>query len=98
MDPNEPEPFHEDGQRLAGLVGLVFGALMHLIVGAFVLPSGLVVAWWAWLVLVALWVLGARLLWTWRNAPVRALLVPAAMAAIWWATLAAGGAWLGWTP
>lgn len=98
MPPHEPESFHEDGRRLAGLVGLVFGALMHLIVGAFVLPSGLVAPWWAWFGLLALWVVGARLLWAWREAPVRALLVPVAMAAILWATLAAGGAWLGWTP
>lgn len=98
MVTDEPDPFHEDGRRLAALVGLVFGALMHLVVGAFVLPSGLVAPWWAWFALVALWVVGARLLWTWRRSPVRTLLVPVAMAAIWWTTLTAGDAWLGWTP
>ena len=97
MEPHEPESFHQDGQRLASLVGLVFGALMHLIVGAFVLPSGVLAPWWAGFGLVALWLVGARLLWAWRHSPVRTLLVPVAMAAIWWAALTAGDAWLGWT-
>ena len=97
MEPPAPESFHRDGHRLARLVGLVFGALMHLIVGAFVLPSGVVAPGWAWIGLVTLWVVGAGLLWTWRRSPVRTLLVPVVMAAIWWATLTAGDVWLGWT-
>lgn len=97
MEPREPGSFDDDGHRIASAIGVAFGGLLHLVVGAFVLPSGLVAPAWAWLGLVALWVAGALLLWVWRRSPVRALLVPVAMAAIWWAALTAGDVWLGWT-
>lgn len=89
--------FRDDAHRLASLVALVFGGLMHAIVGYFVFLTGLVAPWWAWFTMVALWVIGARLLWRWRTTPIRALFVPIMMAAIWWATIMAGDLWLGWT-
>ncbi len=89
--------FHDEGRRLASLVALVFGSLMHAIVGYFVFLTGLVAPGWVWFTMVALWVVAARLLWRWRTSPIRALFVPILMAAIWWSTLMAGDRWLGWT-
>lgn len=89
--------FRDEAHRLASLIALVFGSLMHLVVGSFVFLTGLVAPWWAWFAMMALWLLSAWLLWRWRSTPIRALLVPVGMAAIWWATIMAGDIWLGWT-
>lgn len=89
--------FKDHGHRLASLIAVVFGSLMHVVVGVFVLSSGLVAPAWAAAILSILWVAAAWLLWRWRTTPIRALLVPVGMAAIWWATVTAGDAWLGWT-
>lgn len=91
------DDLQHDGRRLAGMIGFAFGVLLHVIVGVFVFSSGLIAPSWAVVVLVALWLVGASLLWSWRRAPVRALLVPVVMAAIWWAAIMAGDLWLGWT-
>lgn len=89
--------YRDQGHLIASLIGVVSGTLMHLLVAAFVFPSGLVAPRWAWAGLVTLWVLGAWLIWHWRRSPIRAMLVPIAMAAIWWGTLTIGDVWLGWT-
>lgn len=89
--------FESEGRRLASLIALVFGGLMHVVVGVFVLSSGLVAPAWAAAVLSILWVTAAWLLWRWRHAPVRVLFVPVVMAAFWWAAITAGDAWLGWS-
>lgn len=89
--------FRDEAHRLASLIALVFGSLMHVVVGVFVLLSGLVAPAWAAAILSILWVAAAWLLWRWRATPIRALLVPVGMAAIWWATVTAGDVWLGWT-
>lgn len=91
------DDLRDEGRRLASLVALVFGGLLHAIVGYFVFLTGLVAPWWAWFTMVALWVVAARALWRWRRFPVRVLLVPFAMAAIWWAAIWAGDVWLGWS-
>lgn len=87
----------DEGRRLASMVALVFSAMLHAVVAVFVFPSGLIAPGWAWLMLVALWMLGAWLLWRWRRFPIRILSVPFVMAAIWWVTITAGDVWLGWT-
>ncbi len=87
----------DEGRRLASMVALVFSAMLHAVVAVFVFPSGLIAPGWAWTLLVALWMLGAWLLWRWRRFPIRILLVPFVMAAIWYATITAGDVWLGWT-
>lgn len=91
------DDLHDSGHRLAGLIGLVFGSLLHVVVGVFVFSSGLVAPPWATVVLIGLWFVAASLLWTWRRSPVRALLVPVGMAVVWWAAVTAGDIWLGWT-
>ena len=98
MDPDRPDPFREDGRRLASIIGLVFGALLHAIVGVFVFTSGLVVPALAWSALLALWGIAAWAMWSWRRQPVVVLLVPLATGAVWWATLLLGDRVLGWTP
>lgn len=85
------------GRRLAGLIGFVFGCIMHVVVGVFVFSSGLVAPGWAVAVLVVVWFVAASLLWQWRRRPVHALLVPVVTGAIWFLAISAGGAWLGWT-
>lgn len=92
-----PDDLRDDGRRIASLIGLVFGGLMHLVVGVFVLSSGLVAPAWAAALLSVLWVAAAGLLWHWRHTPLRALFVPVVMALVWWATITAGDIWLGWT-
>ena len=84
-------------RRAAGIVALFAGALMHLIVGAFVASSGLVAPAWAVALLVAVWAGLAVLLWHWhRRRPLAALLLPFVAAAVWWATITLGENLLGW--
>lgn len=97
MDAPEPDDLREDARRIASLIGLVFGAVLHLVVGLFVFTTGLVAPWWAWFGLMGVWLVGARLMWRWRGAPIRTMLVPFGTAAVWWATVMAGDVWLGWT-
>lgn len=91
------DELHASSRRLAGMIGLVFGSILHVVVGVFVFSTGLIAPWWAAVVMVAVWFVGASLLWSWRRSPGRALAVPVVMAAIWWATMTAGDTWLGWT-
>lgn len=91
------DELHHDGRRLAGGIGFAFGVLLHVIVGVFVFSSGLIAPTWAVVVLIALWFVGASLLWSGRRSPARSLGIPIAMAAIWWAAITAGDLWLGWT-
>jgi hypothetical protein len=86
------------GNEAAAVVALFAGGFLHLVMGVFVLSSGLLAPWWAVLLLVAVW----ASLWIpirrWRHAhPFRTMLVPFAMAVIWWAVITAGDVWLGWT-
>lgn len=95
--PGVDDDLGHQGRRLAAIVAVVFGGFMHLVVGVFVLSSGLVAPGWAVLALAVLWVAAAWLVWRLRHLPILALLVPVAMAAVWWATITAGERWLGWT-
>jgi hypothetical protein len=85
------------GRRLAGLVGLGFGVLLHAIVGVFVFSTGLVAPLWATILLITVWLAAARIMWLRRRSPAWTLLAPVVTAAVWWAVLTAGDAWLGWT-
>lgn len=91
------DELHHEGRRLAGFVGLVFGSLLHVLVGVFVFSTGLIAPPWAAVAMIALWFVGASLLWRWRRSPALALLVPVVMALVWWGTMTAGDVWLGWT-
>jgi hypothetical protein len=86
-------PEHRVGQ----VIGAVFGAALHLIVGVFYLTSGLVAPPWAAVLLIVAWAAFTVLLWRWRRSPVRALLLPFGEAALWYAVISAGETWLGWT-
>jgi hypothetical protein len=82
---------------VAIVLGLVALAL-HLVVGYFVLASGLVAPLWAVLMLVLIWVIALILGWRiWRSHPAVAVAVPVVTALIWLAVIAAGGQFLGWT-
>jgi hypothetical protein len=71
--------------RLAGRVAVVFGGLMHLAVGAFVLASVGVLPLPAVGALVALWSALAVLGWRWRHSrPPVILLLPFVAALAWW--------------
>lgn len=96
MAPDPAPDLHDTGRRLASLIAVVFGALMHLIVGVFVFSSGLIAPVWAVAALVLLWLAAAVVLWRVRRRPIVALLVPLVTAALWWAAVTAGDAWLGW--
>lgn len=97
MVPDPTADLHDTGRRLASLIALVFGALMHLIVGVFVFSSGLIAPAWAVAGLVLLWLVAAVALWRVRRRPIVALLVPLVTAGLWWAAVTAGDVWLGWT-
>lgn len=97
MAPDPAPDLHDTGRRLASLIALVFGALMHLIVGVFVFSSGLIAPAWAVATLVLLWLVAAVVLWRVRRRPIVALLVPLVTAGLWWAAVTAGDTWLGWT-
>jgi hypothetical protein len=86
------------GREVSAVLALVAGGFLHLVMGVFVLSSGLLAPWWAVLLLVAVWVLLWIPIRRWRHDhPFRTMLVPFAMAAIWWAVITAGDVWLGWT-
>ena len=84
-------------RRAAGMIALVAGALMHLIVGAFVASSGLVAPAWAVALLVGVWAGLAVMLWRWhRRRPLAALGLPFVAAVVWWGTITLGENLLGW--
>lgn len=97
MVPDPAPELHDSGRQLASLIALVFGALMHLIVGVFVFLSGLIAPAWAVAGLVLLWLVAAIALWRVRRRPIVALLVPLVTAGLWWAAVTAGDVWLGWS-
>ncbi len=79
------------------MLGLVALAL-QLVVGYFVLASGLVAPLWAVLMLVVVWVVASIVGWRiWRSHPAVAVAVPVVTALIWLAVIFAGGQFLGWT-
>ena len=84
-------------RRVGQVIGAVFGAALHLIVGVFYLTSGLVAPPWAAVLLIVVWAAFTVLLWRWRRSPVRALLLPFGEAAVWFAAISAGQSLLGWT-
>ncbi|HEX2368274.1 MAG TPA: hypothetical protein VHM94_03460 [Acidimicrobiia bacterium] len=91
----------ETTNGLASPVAIVLGLValaLHLVVGYFVLASGLVAPLWAVLMLVLIWVVALIVGWRiWRTHPAVAVVVPVATALIWLAVIAAGGRFLGWT-
>jgi hypothetical protein len=87
------------GRDVAGVIALVTAVVLHLVVGVFVLASGLLAPGWAVALLVAAWGACWVPVWRWRRThPIRTMLVPFAMATVWWLTITAGDAWLGWAP
>jgi hypothetical protein len=96
--PRDPVDLTAAGRDASAVIALVAGGLLHLVMGVFVLASGLLAPFGAVALLVAIW--GALWLpiWRWRRAhPFRTMLVPFAMAAVLWATVTAGDTWFGWT-
>ena len=75
----------------------VLATLLHLVAGFFYLSSGLVAPLWAVVLLLAIWVALAVVLFRMRTAGPKTLLVPVAAAAIWFFTLWLGQAFLNWT-
>lgn len=86
-----------DPLRAEHAIGLAFGILLHLVVGAFYLATGLVAPPLAASAMIAAWLAFGVLLWHWRRAPIRALLLPFGEAALWFAVVSAGEAWFGWS-
>lgn len=99
LPPHEPRPAELDdaAARLAGGIGMVVGAGLHLAVGLFYAASGLLAPGWAVLALGAVWVALAVVLWRNRRRPTVTLAVPFVAAAVWFVTMRAGEALLGWT-
>jgi hypothetical protein len=76
---------HPATARLAGRVAVTFGALLHLVVGAFVLASTQILGGLVTLGLAGLWVALAVLGWRWRHRrPPLVLALPFIAAAAWW--------------
>jgi hypothetical protein len=76
---------HPATARLAGRVAITFGALLHLVVGAFVLASTQILDGLVVLGLAALWGTLAGLGWHWRHRrPPLVLALPFIAAAAWW--------------
>jgi hypothetical protein len=83
-------PRHPAATRLAGRVAIVFGGLMHLMVGAFVLASVGVLPAPRVAAVAGVWVVLAVLGWRWRHSrPPVVVLLPFAAALVVW--LAARG-------
>lgn len=83
---------------LARPVAVVFGTLLHLIVGWFYLFTPLIAPAWAAITLNVVWLALAWLGWRWRQGqPLRLLAIPFIAAGLWWAAVTAGDVWLGWT-
>jgi hypothetical protein len=97
-DPDEPSTAHDAARGLPGVIAGVTASLLHLVVGVFVLSSGLLAPGWAVVLLAAVWAALWLAIWRWRRtSPIRTMLVPFGMAALWWVTISAGERWLGWT-
>jgi len=104
--PGTPEPnalerdtvaqFQGQGRRLASMVAVLFGAFMHLMVGAFVFASGGIAPPWAVGGLIAAWTTGTWLIWRWRRIPEVVLVIPMVVAAILWLTVTLGDRYFGW--
>jgi hypothetical protein len=78
-------------------VALVVGVLLHLVVGVFVLSSGLLMPAWAVVGLTLLWLAGFVVVYRYRSRPIVSFVVPAATMALWFLTGWAGERFLGWT-
>ncbi len=91
----------EEAKESISPVALVLGLValaLQLVVGYFVLASGLVAPLWAVLTLVLVWVVALIVGWRiWRVHPAVAVAVPVVTALIWLAVIFAGGQFLGWT-
>ncbi len=91
------EETEQDTSPTSIVLGLVALAL-QLVVGYFVLASGLVAPLWAVLMLVVVWVVALIVGWRiWRSHPAVSVAVPVVTALIWLAVIFAGGQFLGWT-
>ena len=86
-----------EGRRLASVIALAFGGMMHAIVGVFVFSSGLLAPGWAVVGLLLVWALSAIQMWRWRRLPLLVLAIPLVMAGIWWVAITLGERLLGWT-
>jgi hypothetical protein len=96
--PHDPVDLTAAGRTASALIAGVAAGLLHLVVGVFVLGSGLIAPAWAAVLLTVVWVALWVPIWRWRRLhPFRVMLLPFVMAAIWWATISAGERWLGWT-
>lgn len=82
---------------LASRTALALGGVLHLMVGALIVGTGLVAPLWATLLPGVLWLAVAWLAWQWRARPLLVLLLPFATVGVLWLVTAAGGAWLGWS-
>jgi len=82
---------------LAGRLALVVGVGLHLIVGVFVMSSGLLMPAWAMAILAFLWLTGFVVTYRFRARPIVAFVVPAATMTLWFLAGWAGETFLGWT-
>jgi hypothetical protein len=87
----------DESRRAGEVIAIVFGVLLHLVVGFFYLVSGLVAPLWALAVLWVIWLALAYLMWRWRTKPFVVLAIPFVAAAIWWGVITLGDVLLGWT-
>lgn len=90
-------PERDLGRQAGSAVAFAFAVLLHGLVGIFYISSGLVAPGWAVLVLVAVWLGLAVLVWRWRRRGPVVLAVPFAAAALWWLAVTLGDQLLGWT-
>lgn len=91
MDRDELSPRH--------LLYALVGAALQLVMGVFVLASGLVAPPWAVALLVAVWLLGVvSSLRSWRDKMFSPLLWGVVVGVVWVGVVSVGGAVLGWNP
>lgn len=94
-DPHGPE--RELGRQAGSAIAFAFAGLLHAVVAFFYFFSGLLAPAWAALVLVAVWVGLAVVIWRWRRRGAIVLAVPFVAATIWGITMYLGDRLLGWT-
>ena len=84
------------GERPNPLV-TVLGFVLYLAAGIPILVAGLIMPYWAVVVLGVIWVLGLLAAIRWRNTRPLFLALPFAIVGLWFLTAWAGETFLGWT-
>lgn len=83
--------------RLLAASSLVIGGALHVLLGATIAVSGLIMPAWAVGVLAIAWAVGTASIVRWRRRPPLVVAVAVSLWIVWLGLASVGDAWLGWT-